>query len=164
IADVIARRRGDIERRWLDRVADEVPGAESLSPSELRDAMPEYLNRLAVGLRESTTANIGGSFSWQSVAREHAEARVRHGFDVDQIIRELVILRHVIVAAVEEEEEEEEEEDGGIIRSEAFLTTSTTIADLIDGAIEAAVKSYIDWRDYQLRRQEAEHIGFLTHE
>lgn len=44
------------------------------------------------------------------------------------------------------------------------LRQSARLADLIEGAIAAAVKSYVRSRDEQLRRQEAEHIGFITHE
>jgi signal transduction histidine kinase len=44
------------------------------------------------------------------------------------------------------------------------LHLSERLADLIDGAISAAVKSYVASRDYDARRREAEHIGFITHE
>src|SRR5438309_1295910 len=41
---------------------------------------------------------------------------------------------------------------------------ASQLADLIEAAIATAVRSYTESRDYQARRQEAEHIGFVTHE
>jgi signal transduction histidine kinase len=38
------------------------------------------------------------------------------------------------------------------------------LADLIDAAISEAVRAYIGARDYEVRRSQAEHVGFLTHE
>jgi signal transduction histidine kinase len=152
LAELIRRRDRDIQQRWIEQATQALKGRE-VSPTELRNSMPEYLNRLADGLQQATNVQSGGSSSWENVAREHAETRVRLGFDIGQLVREFIILRQVIFQIIEEEEGQALE-----IRQAARL------ADVMDGAIEAAVKSYVESRDYEARRKEAEHVGFITHE
>lgn len=150
LADAIGRRSDDIDERWLERVAHAVGGG--MSPTELRDSMPEYLQRLTEGLRSEGTASAGGSSSWDKVARAHATTRVRLGFDIDQLVGDFIVLRQVLFDVVEEE---------GLLIDTG---QARRISDLIEGAIAAAVKSYVEARDFELRRQEAEHLGFITHE
>lgn len=152
LSGIILRHRADIERRWLERVRTQFAGQE-ISPSELRNGMPTYLRRLAEGLREAATAEAGGVASWDNVVRDHAAQRVRLGFDIDQLVHEFIVLRQVILNIVKEE---------GSVRLDG--RQSTRLADLVDGAIAAAVKSYVEFRDREARKREAEHIGFITHE
>jgi signal transduction histidine kinase len=151
LADVISRRRQEIEHRWLDKI-EVVIQRPGVTRTELRDSMPEYLVRLADGLRQADTAQLGGTKSWENVARQHAEDRVRLGFDIDHVVRDFIVLRQVLFAVVEEEHLDLRAQELG------------TVADLIEGAIAASVKSYIESRDYEARRLEAEHVGFITHE
>jgi signal transduction histidine kinase len=152
LAEVIDRRREDIELRWLERVQRNIIEGQELSPTELRKGMPIYLNRLADGLRGSGSAEAGGTSSWENVAREHAETRVHLGLNIGQLVQEFIVLRQVLFE---------------IIREEHMLIDidqASQLADLIEGAISAAVASYVEYRDYELRKQQAEHVGFITHE
>ncbi|MDF2696413.1 MAG: histidine kinase [Labilithrix sp.] len=151
LADLILRCLEKVEKEWLERIKP-IVGDRRLSPSELRDSMPEYLARLADGLRGTDSIEVGGSASWVGVAREHAETRVHLGFDIDQLVREFIVLRQVLFDLIEEQ-------DVGI-----DVHQWARVADLIEGAIAAAVKSYVESRDWELRKQEAEHVGFITHE
>ena len=74
LADLILRCLERVEKEWLERIKP-IVGDRRLSPSELRDSMPEYLERLADGLRGTDSIEVGGSASWVGVAREHAETR-----------------------------------------------------------------------------------------
>jgi len=153
LAESIERRLHDIESRWLERVEQEIASsARKVSATDLRDAVAEYLRRLAQALRGGEPIESGGASAWADVAREHAVARVRLGFDVDQLIREFILLRRVLFE---------------VAREERVITDgmqSERLADLIDAAIATAVKSYTESRDHAARRVQAEHIGFLTHE
>jgi len=86
------------------------------------------------------------------VAREHALTRVNLGFDIGQLVHEFIVLRQMIFLVAREE--------GLPLDSRIY----GVIADLIEGAIATAVQSYADSRDFQARREQAEHIAFLTHE
>jgi signal transduction histidine kinase len=153
LAGTIERRLSDIEGRWLEKVKAELTDDhKSIAPTDLRDAIAEYLARLAEALRGGESIESGGTAVWSEVAREHALTRVRLGFDVEQLVREFILLRRVLF---------------DVAREEKVLVNDLQgdrLADLIDAAIARAVKSYIESRDLSARRAEAEHIGFLTHE
>ncbi|MBI3543505.1 MAG: sensor histidine kinase [Deltaproteobacteria bacterium] len=154
LAEMIERHAGEIEARWLELVQQEIMKKRaSVQPSELRDAMGDYLLRLAESLkRESTSDESRGAAVWGDVAREHAITRVRLGFDVAQLVHEFVLLRRVLVEFARMDE----------LIPEGLQADSLT--ELIEAAISVAVHSYVESRDYEFRKLEAEHIGFLTHE
>jgi signal transduction histidine kinase len=145
LAGAVERRRRDIEERWLERVCRDLSGRD-ISPTELRDALPDYLARIVSALRSPDP--LSGSSAWREVAREHAVTRVRLGFDIDQLVHEFILLRREIERACTEE----------------GLAPSSILSDLIEGAIAESVCSYVESRDYESRRVEAQHVGFLTHE
>ena len=150
LAAAIERHQCEIINRWLDLVREETEKAgHDVNPSELRDGIGDYLNNLADSLRSSESAEIGGTDAWKRVAKEHAMTRVRLGFDIDQLVREFVILRRVA-------------QEIAIDPSDGLQIV--LLADLIDAAIATSVKSYVESRDYRTRQQEEEHLGFLTHE
>jgi signal transduction histidine kinase len=150
LADAIDRRRADIESEWLRRVQAGLRGT-AVNPTDLRNAMPDYLRRLAEALRDEAIEPRGVG-AWQDVAREHAVTRVRLGFDIDQLVREFVLLRQVLGDVVREERV------GDLAQSLALL------ADLVESAISVSVKTYVESRDGDAQRSEAERIGFITHE
>src|SRR5262245_1785711 len=89
LAETIARRADDIERRWVDRVAEDVAAAgKQVDATDLRDSIGEYLIRLARAFRGPEAIEISGAAAWSDVAREHAVSRVRLGFDIDELVRE----------------------------------------------------------------------------
>jgi len=150
LAGAIERHQAEIVSRWLERVREETEKAgHTVNASELRDGIGDYLSNLADALRNSESAEIGGTDAWKRVAKEHALTRVRLGFDIDQLVHEFVILRRVT-------------QQIAIDPSDGLQIV--LLADLIDAAIATSVKSYVDSRDYRTRQQEEEHLGFLTHE
>jgi signal transduction histidine kinase len=151
LADAIDESRAEIERRWTEEMQQLVKRSD-LSPTELRNGMPDYLDRLANALRRSESAEASGYASWADVARSHAETRLRLGFDIGELVREFVVLRRVLLRTLEQQP--------GLVDN----TATERLADLIDGAIEAAVVSYVEFRDAELRKQQAEHVAFITHE
>jgi signal transduction histidine kinase len=77
--------------------------------------------------------------------------RVRSGFDIGQLIHEFAVLRGVIRGVARE-------------RGEESLGVEALLADVLDAAVGEAVKAYVEARDYEARRTQAENIAFLTHE
>lgn len=152
LRQVIEGHREEIERRWLERVQRDVVHSRGIELTHLRDGMPSYIAQLANAL-----AGDGGTFAaraesaWSRVAQEHGITRVRIGFDISQLVHEFVVLRRVI-------------QEIGRESDPSFPETEAMLADLLEPAVAVAVKAYVDARDYQSRRTEAAHIGFLTHE
>jgi len=152
LSEAIFRRLPEIEARWLAIVKKDIAHT-TVSLTDLRNAMGDYLRGLVESLRNpSGNTQREGVQSWAQVAREHAITRVHLGFDIGQLVHEFIVLRRVLFNAVREE---------GLVLDgiQADLLT-----DLIESAIAISVKSYAESRDYEFRRQEAEHIGFITHE
>jgi signal transduction histidine kinase len=150
LADLIDEYRDEVIARWMARVEAELK--PSVGGVQLRNAMPDYLARLAAALRAGDPLRAGGTSAWEDIAREHAIARVRLGFNVDQLVREFVVLRQVL------------SEIGRERGARVEIAQVRHIADLIDAAISSAVGSYVDARDYAARQKEAEHISFIIHE
>ena len=153
LAATIERRLVDIETRWLARVQQELlDNPSSVTSTELKDAIGEYLSALAKAIRGDASIDAGGGAAWADVAREHGLTRVRLGFDIGQLVSEFILLRKSMVEIAREEHLIVHDSQG------------ERLADLIDAAIAVSVKSYIESRDIATRRQQAEHVGFLTHE
>ena len=153
LGEIIERNQQEIERRWLRRVERDIVAAPGIEPTQLRDGLPDYLSAL-VRLFSRTEANnldLTAEPSWSKVASEHGITRVRIGFNINQLIHEFIILRHVIRETVEEQ---------GV----AIEGPESILADTLDAAIAAAVSAYVDARDYEARKRQAQNIGFLTHE
>jgi signal transduction histidine kinase len=138
LGDAIAEHRGEIRRRWLDRVVA-VVGESGIPQTDLIEALPEYLERAARSLRAGEDIGV----AWADVARHHAVTRVQMGFDISQLVHELTVLREVIAE---------------------IAGRSAVLTGMIDAAISESVKSYVDARDHAARRAQAERVGFITHE
>jgi signal transduction histidine kinase len=153
LAGAIERRLADIESRWLDRVQEElVKSGKGVGPTELKNAIGDYLRALVNTIRGQSSIGAGGTAAWADVAREHAITRVQLGFDITELVQEFILLRRVMV---------------GVTREEGLIPEGDQgdrLTDLIDAAIAQAVKSYTESRDAAARRAEAEHVGFITHE
>ncbi len=151
LADVIDRRQGDILRRWIEQVCAD-PAGRLIDPAALEAAVGQYLVRLAAVLRDGEPLEHTARAIWSEAAREHGLTRARIGFDIDELVHELILLRRVLSTVAREEPR--------------ALTDRhpDRIADLLDAAIATSVRSYVDARDCETRRTQAEHIGFLSHE
>lgn len=153
LAEIIAANCAEIERRWLEQVQEHLVKTPGMEITQLRDGIPDYLQALVKLLSPGAGPELGSNATaaWKDVAREHGITRVRIGFDISELVREFVILRHVIADIVDEQE--------GVERGPEAL-----LADSLDAAISAAVQAYVDARDHQARRTQAENVAFLTHE
>ncbi|HEY3962321.1 MAG TPA: RsbRD N-terminal domain-containing protein, partial [Gaiellaceae bacterium] len=78
-------------------------GGREVDESQLRDAMPDYLARIADALRESADGVVRTDAAWADVAREHGAMRVQLGFDLEELLGEFVILRRVVLGVLREE-------------------------------------------------------------
>jgi signal transduction histidine kinase len=153
LGGVIERNQQEIERRWLERVKRDIAANSEIEATHLRDGLPDYLHALVKLFSRTSATNFDVAVepSWSKVAREHGITRVQIGFNINQLIHEFIVLRHVI--------REIAEEHG--VAVEGF---EPILADTLDAAIAAAVSAYVDARDYEARKKQAENIGFLTHE
>jgi len=142
LAKTIGRYRQEIERLWLERVQKGLAPSTSIETTHLRDGMPNYLDGLVKLLcgAASTSIEPNAREVWSDVAREHG-ARVRVGFDIEQLVHEFVTLRHVI-------------QDVASRRAATHTGPDALLADALDAAVSAALQAYVDARDHELRRRQ----------
>src|SRR5206468_619428 len=96
LAGVIERRQDEILRRWLDTVKAQVE-QKAVRLTNLRNAMPDYLAALTRALRgEEGSVQQSGKAAWSGVAREHGLTRAKMGFDIEQLVREFIVLRQIL--------------------------------------------------------------------
>lgn len=151
LSQLILDRRDEIESRWLEKVTADVT-ASGLDLSELHTWIDDYVTRLAHSIASGGPSEQSGTATWIQVASEHAITRVRSGFDVGQLVHEFIVLRRVLAEVIRSAE------------PTVKLRETDTLSELIEAAMAASVKSYVESRDYAMRKVEAEHVGFLTHE
>jgi signal transduction histidine kinase len=153
LAGTIAAHKDEVIERWLRNVESDIGrGGRSLCDTELKDGIGDYLEKLAEALDGGTSVELSGASAWRDVAREHALTRVRQGFDIDELVRELILLRRTIF------------EVGRQHGLPSDAAVANRLADLIGAAIAASVRDYVESRDYQLAQRDAAHVGFITHE
>jgi signal transduction histidine kinase len=152
LGELIEAEVAEIERRWLERVQRDVAEAQGVELTQLRDGIPDYLSAMVRLLKDAELHLLNGraSSAWSDVAREHGITRVRIGFDISQLIHEFVVLRRVIGEVVDRELD--------------LAPAKELVSEIVEAAIAVAVKAYVDARDIDARRKQAESIAFLTHE
>jgi signal transduction histidine kinase len=165
LGTLVDTHRNDIERRWLAGVgrgagsnangnADEVAG--------LRAGLSDYLSGLAVVLSESRLIRRQGAREiWLEVARARGATRARGGAEtaggpeIERLVHELTVLGRVIREIAAER---------GLPLHGPGAALAEVLTDVLDAAIAAAVRSYVDARDRDARRVQARHVSYLTHE
>jgi signal transduction histidine kinase len=157
MAKAIAGRRARIVERWRQRVtSDSERRGHAAMTSDLRDAVGDYLARLsasrALEADSDADASARGAQAWREVAREHALTSVRVGFDVGQLVRELVLLREVIFETVAAE------------ASPPDGFQASRLAAVMEAAIGAVVQAYVEARDHAASAEHEQHVGWVTHE
>jgi signal transduction histidine kinase len=150
LSAVIERRRAEISARWLARVQASLP--DGVNPTDLQRDIEEYIGALADALRGGERIAIEAEHAWGGFTRKHALTTIRLGFDVRQLVREFIELRRTLFEVLQEE------------GTHWGPDQADRVADLIEVAILMTIANYTKARDYEARKQQAAHIGFLTHE
>jgi signal transduction histidine kinase len=90
-ADFLDQRREDITAEWLRRVRRDrkIPSAEDLPREELLDHLPYLLDTLITQLRGTPVDQVG--------SQSHGEDRWKHHYCLDEVLRELSVLRKVLI-------------------------------------------------------------------
>jgi signal transduction histidine kinase len=100
IAEYLAKNRERVLAEWMDAVRDDeqIPSADRLTMTALRDHFPEMLAEIIVILRQPIDEK--GSGEARQTGREHGKARWRSGYRLDEVLRELARIREIIIAHV----------------------------------------------------------------
>ena len=90
-ADFLDQRRKEITAEWLRRVRRDrkIPSADDLPREELLDHLPYLLDTLITQLRGTPVDQVG--------SQSHGEDRWKHHYCLDEVLRELSVLRKVLI-------------------------------------------------------------------
>lgn len=97
IADFLASRKEAVLAEWLKRVKADpaIISTDSLNTVALRNHLPEILDDLVATFRGSGSEAAAG----QAVedAEKHGATRLRQGFELPEMMRELKLLREMLI-------------------------------------------------------------------
>jgi signal transduction histidine kinase len=145
--ELFAANRDAIIARWKAKVEGSIT-PDSVTPAELADHVPSFLDDLIDAFRTGSSGEIPSS----EAATTHGHQRLRLGFSLDAVVHEYGALCDVVVSTVHD------------LGATITLDEAQTVFNgTIDG-IAAAVTEYVHQRDAELHRQHNEHVAFLAHE
>lgn len=102
LADVLEQRKGDVLRRWEQRVSQHVAHGPK-TQLELEEHILPFLQDAVRVLRREVEPGPGPVPRESAVGRVHGHQRFRIGFELRQLVREYDVLRGCIFDLVEEE-------------------------------------------------------------
>jgi signal transduction histidine kinase len=151
LASAIDGRRRAIQERWFERVRTELD-VDPSSATQLGSAIDCYLTIIAEAQRGGGDLERAARESLADAAREHAHSRIRTGFDIERLVRELSLLRRTVLQVLQ---------DDGL---EVTPETAEMITRGTELAMAASTKSYVDAREGEMRKEQAKQVGFVAHE
>ena len=137
LAELIHQRRDGILRSWESAVRA-MPRARELDPPTLIDHIPDLLERIAEAIDELGRGRTPTQH--RAAAERHAMSRLEEGFDLQQVIGELQLLRQCVFHALSDPML-------GVVR----LDELRALDDAVDAAISGSVEHYIQIRERTLQ-------------
>jgi signal transduction histidine kinase len=154
LRELLATRREDILRRFVDDVRESDIGTATIAPPLLLDGLPNFLDHVigALGDPSPTLTTDAARSGPAATARDHGLQRWELGYDVRELVREYGILRDVILGLLME--------SGESIDMAEYRVLSRYISQ----GVAEAVGRFSEERDGELTRRAAEEFAFLAHE
>lgn len=151
LASAIDGRRQAIQKRWFERVRTELDGGRT-DATDLEQTVERYLAIIADAQRRAPGLEPAARESLSDAAREHVRSRIRMGFDIEHLVRELSLLRRTVLQVLR---------DDGI---EVTGDSVEAITQIFEIAMAASMKSFVDMREDEVRKVQAQQVGFVAHE
>src|SRR5262245_52673427 len=100
-ADYLRLERVNLTERWMKAVFDDADLSESdrLTHEQLSDHVPEILEEIFSALEDQDLDEVEPSI--ERNARQHGRLRWKQGYRIDELTRELDLLRHVLMGAID---------------------------------------------------------------
>lgn len=153
LAEALRSRKQSIIRTWQEIVKRELPNAEDLTISQVRDSIPLILDRLSDALASdhAKSTNI-----LVDVTGIHGEERFHENYNVDELLTEYQILRQILLHEV------------GIVLGGAFTTAQTAALGAgMDIVVHQGTSTFVRFLSERLRasaESEIKFLAFLSHD
>lgn len=130
-------QRDDIINEWLYRVGkDPAIPTESLSLEQVRDHLPQLFDELTQSLKQYGSEQVAEQS--ENDGEEHGSARWQQGFELPEMLRELMHLRSILIRRLGDFESSNE--DFGMV---ARLFVTTTVHGFLDRMGINATEAYL---------------------
>jgi signal transduction histidine kinase len=146
--ELLKRQREDLIKRWGQRITGSGQQSGQLTPGELLDRMPFFVDEIIGALYPEALPLPPAQVN----ATEHGAQRFGLGFDVGEVVREYGMLQDCILDLAREE--------SVTVR----LDEHVILNRWINAGIALALSQYVSQRELELQRQSSEHLGFIAHE
>jgi signal transduction histidine kinase len=158
IAQHLEQNRERIISDWLQTVQsdDQIPSADGLTMTALRDHFPEMLTELISSVRlgdpEKNESQV------RDTGRDHGKARWRNGYRLDEVLRELARIREIITGEVTAFCRDSISEAS---REKAIQSSGR----LFDSVVAASAQQFVKAQDSELvlRSSQLQHAYELVH-
>ncbi|HET7753893.1 MAG TPA: HAMP domain-containing sensor histidine kinase [Anaeromyxobacteraceae bacterium] len=154
--EFLTRERDRIMAEW-ERAIHEEPRPIKLEESALRNDLPEFLVSLAAWMRTSD-APLGGML--EGVPTTHAKQRLKHAYELAQLISEFRVLRATILRLLLLAEAEEQDRTDTHEARERRVSELARLNAGLDQAISDSVEYFVQEREHVRER----FIGVLGHD
>jgi signal transduction histidine kinase len=158
---IIRRLESDRERvisDWMEAVRNDetIPSADRLTLAALRDDFPEMLQELIEYLRQGDVTP--DSAKTQATGAAHGKGRWRHGYRLDEVLRELARVREMLLEEVEAISESE-------VSAKVRSTVNLTIRRFFDNIAATSARQFVRAQEGELvlRANQLEHAYQQVH-
>jgi signal transduction histidine kinase len=149
LADWLDARRDRIVADWMQAVAEDkhIPNADHLTMSMLQDHLPEMFAEFIVTLREPAPEAADADAS--RTGHAHGKTRWRHGYRLDEVLRELARVREILLARIRQFCDERRAD---LLRDEAEVRTR----HFFDRVVAASARQFMteQYAELTLRGQQ----------
>jgi signal transduction histidine kinase len=155
VADAITVRAETIISRWERSVRDELPRADRLTLSQLRDEMPDVLTALS----DALAADDGKGIHLDRLMRAsdgHGRERFHQSYDVNELMMEYALLRPILL-----------DEVATYLARDLHPGESVAVNMGLDAALRHSVTQFATHQQDRLRQTteaQSKYLSFLSHD
>lgn len=150
LARLLRERRNDIVARFVEQVRQKGLAPADVERSLLVDHIPSFLDEIVEALARDKAVRASQDASDTSAnARQHGEQRWQLGYDLDGLIREYGVLRHVLLEVAMEAD------------AQLSISEFDVLAKCLSVGVAEAATHYAKRRDEQINARQAQ-LEFLA--
>ena len=146
LAEYLESQRKAITQQWLDAVlADaQTEASNLLTHRQLLDRLPNLFDELCRFLRGRDAARLTGAVN--DDAREHGHDRWEHGYQIEELLRELHLLRRIVLSTFVTAFADANKD----FRRAAETTARNLVEDFFSAAILSSVRQFLTEQQEQI--------------
>lgn len=153
LAAALRARAPEILQRWGELVIERLPGADEMTLEQLRDHLPELLEKMARAL-ESRDGDAVSEL--REASESHGEARFHQSFNVNELLVEYGLLRPILM-------DEVMSQLGRDVTREEIAVLNMGV----DAAVRRSVTQFCAYQERQLKtvsEAQTKYLSFLSHD